>query len=125
MPALSRVVFLGFQAAALLVTVGPVLAPLSALATPVPLPMPLMPHIADYAARTPAKTFADAVPDALANNTSLGLPGADSAVAEGTPPTSSSGVRRREDMMATLMAYVGILGTFLPFNSSFPVDTIR
>ncbi|KAI1797857.1 hypothetical protein LXA43DRAFT_969056 [Ganoderma leucocontextum] len=109
MPALSRVVFLGFQAAALLATVGPVLVPLSALATPVPLPMPLMPHIADYAARTPGKTYAGAVPVVLGNNTSLAQHDADAAVGDRTLSASSSGVRRRTDMLATVIAYVEIL----------------
>ena len=115
MPTLSRVLFFGLQAVAFLVTVGPVLVPLSALATPVPLPMPvpvpLMPHIADYASRTPVKTSANVAPVSLGNSTSLGQPGTDSAVVEGTPPGVLSGVRRRADPMATLMAYVNILGT--------------
>ena len=52
MPVLVRVAFLGFQAAALVATVGPGLGPLTALATPIPTP--LMPHLANYTARTSA-----------------------------------------------------------------------
>ncbi|KAI0669905.1 hypothetical protein C8Q78DRAFT_1079814 [Trametes maxima] len=53
MPALSRAVCLGLQAAALVALVGPLLAPSPALASPIPLPMPMVAHIADYAARPP------------------------------------------------------------------------
>ncbi|PIL31969.1 hypothetical protein GSI_06673 [Ganoderma sinense ZZ0214-1] len=113
MPTLSRAVFLGFQAAAFLATVGPVLVPLSTLATPVllpmPMPMPLMPDIADYVSRTPLKTSPNVVPVSLGDSTLLGQPGTDSAVVEGTPPAVSSGVRRRADPLETLAACVHIL----------------
>ena len=116
MPSLSRLIALGFQAVALLVTVGPVLTPLSALATPVPLPMPLMPHIADYAARTPVGTYAAALPVALGNSDSLSQPLIDSAVVEGTPPGVLSVARRQVNILATFVTYVGVLSTFLPFT---------
>ena len=122
MPALSRFVFLGLQAAAFLVTLGPGLAPLFARATPVPSPVPLTPHIADYAARTPVKTYyAGAVP-VLGNGTSPSQPDADPSAVEGTPPVPSSGVRHRQDTLTTFMSYVGILSTLLP---SIPPSSIN
>ncbi|KAM5536181.1 hypothetical protein V8D89_010080 [Ganoderma adspersum] len=109
MSSLSRIIALGFQAVSLLVAAGPILAPLSALATPVPLPMPLMPHIADYAARTPVDAYAAALPVALGNSASLSQPGIDSAIVEGTPPGALSVVRRQGDLLATFVTYVGVL----------------
>ncbi|KAI0651849.1 hypothetical protein C8Q79DRAFT_1005104 [Trametes meyenii] len=61
MPALSRAVCLGLQAAALVALVGPSLAPSPALASPIPLPMPMVAHIADYAARPPIRANATAM----------------------------------------------------------------
>lgn len=122
MPVLSRFVTLGLQAAAFLATVGPGLAPLSSLATPVPSPVPLMPHIADYAARMPVKTYAGTVPVALGTNTSLGQPDANPSAVEGTPPAHPSGLRRRQDTLTTFITCVGILSTLLPSVSPSSID---
>ncbi|KAI0361632.1 hypothetical protein OH77DRAFT_1417900 [Trametes cingulata] len=107
MPAVSRAVFVGLQAAALVSLVGPSFSPSPALATPIPLPMPLMPHLADYAARPPSR-----------NNTSASTPQTgevslvrrkDVAVVSDTTSTKPS-VAVRDDMDTSVGNYINILG---------------
>ena len=111
MPAFSRVVFLGFQAAFLVSTGGIVSAPLSALATPLPLPMPLMPHVADYASRIPVEDYTTVVDDSSKNRTLVARRDVSSAVVDHPPSLLSSHMRRQGDSLTALASDAADLGT--------------
>ncbi|RPD82557.1 hypothetical protein L226DRAFT_556330 [Lentinus tigrinus ALCF2SS1-7] len=89
MPAFSRAIFLSLQAAALVATVGPSMAPLPVVAAPVP-----MSHIADYASQPPARTNAT-LPQVQDLSTSSRSK--DGPVVDHTPSYASS-VARRQDV---------------------------
>ncbi len=93
MPILSRTVLLGFQAAALIATVGQ--APLATLAVPIPVPMPLMPHMADYASQPPFRNNTSIVPQTQVFSTSRR--DLDAAVVDHTASYTSP-IERRQDM---------------------------
>ncbi|OJT12918.1 hypothetical protein TRAPUB_10483 [Trametes pubescens] len=109
MPAFSRAVFLGLQAAALVSLVGQPFAPSAALAAPLPLPMPLMPHLADYAAQPPARTDATMVHHS--ENTALA--GQDDAAV--VPHTTSPVLPRDGDINTSILNNVNILNNW--FNT--------
>ncbi|KAI0825139.1 hypothetical protein BC628DRAFT_1419498 [Trametes gibbosa] len=108
MPAFTRAVFLGLQAAALVSLVGRPfsLAPSSALAAPVPLPMPLMPHLADYAAQPPARS------SAVSDSASTARPQDVAVVSHTTstsPPTAAHHARA-DDVDTSILNNINILG---------------
>ncbi|KAL7285307.1 hypothetical protein ACG7TL_000402 [Trametes sanguinea] len=105
MPAISRAVFLGLQAAALVSLVGPNGTP-TALAKPIPVPVPMMPHLADYAAQPPARNNLTAVPSAQDVALARRM---DEAVVPHTP-SQSSALRTREDDTA-ILNNINILST--------------
>ncbi len=111
MPAVSRTVFLGLQAAALLAAVGPSLAPLSVVAAPVP-----MSHIADYASQPPARTNAT-LPQVQDLSTSQ--PGKDDTVVDHTPSDAPSLVRRQSllDLDGLATALQGLLSGVRKYHS--------
>ncbi|CDO71559.1 hypothetical protein BN946_scf184911.g29 [Trametes cinnabarina] len=106
MPALTRAVFLGLQAAALVSLVGPAGTPTAALAKPIPFPAPMMPHLADYAAQPPVRGNLSTVPSsqnlALAKRLS-------EAVVSHTPSQSSALTPREDD--TSILNNINILST--------------
>lgn len=104
MPAFSRAVFLGLQAAALVSLVGQPFAPSVALAAP--LPMPLMPHLADYAAQPPARTNATMVH----HSENSALAGREDVAV--VPHTTSPVVPRENDVNTNILNNVNILNNW-------------
>ncbi|TBU35237.1 hypothetical protein BD311DRAFT_745810 [Dichomitus squalens] len=104
MPVLSRVIFFGFQAALLVSIGGPVSAPLSALATPLPFPMPLMPHVADYASRIPVRNYTTVVQDPLEKESSVARRDMDPVIVDHASSFISSYARRQDDSLTALTA---------------------
>ena len=113
MPVLSRAVLVGFQAAALVATVG---VPLTAYAAPVPVPMPVM-HIADYASQPPSRNNATVEPqmDVL----SASRRGKDVAVVNHTTSDTSSNERRQDVQdLGSLTSSLGDQSSFLSAHTS-------
>ncbi|KAI0365244.1 hypothetical protein BV20DRAFT_973430 [Pilatotrama ljubarskyi] len=106
MPAVSRAVFVGLHAAALVSLVDPSFSPFAALASPVALPMPLMPHLADYAARPPSRNNTTTVPQA--GNVSL-VRRKDVAVVSHTT-SKQPFLATRDDVDTSILDNINILG---------------
>ncbi|KAI0639395.1 hypothetical protein C8Q77DRAFT_58291 [Trametes polyzona] len=109
MPAFSRAVFLGLQAAAVVSLVGqPFSSSSTALAAPVPLPMPMVAHIADYAAQPPARNNATELSQSRPISLVRKQDGA--AVVHHTTSESSPVVARDGDIDTSLLNNINILG---------------